>query len=115
MEGETAVGVGTARTWVPFPTCPEPFEPQQIAPDPVTAQVCDWPAAMELGFVTPPTWSGPDSGAGVPLPSWPRSFRPQQYSATAVMGQGGPAPGARGEAPEKPPHITRHVAPAGAA
>src|SRR4051794_41985412 len=111
MEGETAVGVGTARTWVPFPTCPEPFEPQQIAPDPVTAQVCDWPAAMELGFVTPPTWSGPDSGAVVPLPSWPRSFRPQQYSATAGMAPGGATPAARREGAGMPRPLTRGRAP----
>src|SRR5688572_32112941 len=78
---------GVDRRWVvPSPSCPRLFSPQhQAAPLPVTAQVCDCPAAIRVNRSVVETATGAWRAVSEPSPSWPLELLPQHQADPSLV------------------------------
>src|ERR1700761_1516350 len=77
-----------------MPSWPLSLEPQhQIAPESLTAQVCEVPADALAQSVAVPIRTGVDCGLVELLPTWPLVLLPQHHSwPPALTAQPWPAP-----------------------
>src|SRR5262245_29987885 len=70
---------------VPFPNCPEPFDPEQLTAPPVTtAHVWPKPPAIAVTPVSALTATGLDEPVVVPSPNCPEPLDPQHLTAPPV-------------------------------